>query len=303
LPPKRVFELLAVKDIQDAADVLGPVYESTAARDGYVSLEVAPDLATDTERTLDEARRLWGEVNRPNAMIKVPATPEGIVAFRQLIAEGINVNVTLLFDRGIYESVARAYIEGLEARARAGKPVAKVASVASFFVSRIDAAVDALLAGKPEEPELAGKVAIANAKLAYRSYEQIFASGAWEALKKAGAQTQRVLWASTGTKNPKYRDVVYVEELIGPETVNTVPPETLAAFRDHGRAGATLQARLDEAEALLARLEAAGISLEAVTDELLVDGLKKFVDPFHKLMSTVEQRFREACERVHGKGA
>jgi transaldolase/glucose-6-phosphate isomerase len=241
-------------------------------------------------------------VNRPNAMIKVPATPEGIVAFRQLTAEGINVNVTLLFDRGMYESVARAYIEGLEARVAAGKSVAGVASVASFFVSRIDAAVDALLAGRPEEPELVGKVAIANAKLAYRSYEHIFAGGAWEALKKAGAQTQRVLWASTGTKNPKYRDVLYVEELIGPETVNTVPPETLAGFRDHGRVRASLQADVAQAEAVLARLERAGISLKDVTDDLLIDGLKKFVDPFHKLMSTVEQRFREACERQHGKG-
>jgi transaldolase/glucose-6-phosphate isomerase len=302
LSPKRVFELLAVKDIQDAADILRPVYDRTAARDGYVSLEVAPDLATDTERTLQEARRLWAEVGRPNAMIKVPATPEGIVAFRQLIAEGINVNVTLLFDRGAYEAVAQAYIEGLAARVAAGKPVAAVASVASFFVSRIDAAVDALLAKKPEAKDLSGKIAIANAKLAYRSYERIFAGSAWEALKSAGAQTQRVLWASTGTKNPEYRDVVYVEELIGPDTVNTVPPETLAAFRDHGRASATLEARVDEAEAILARLETAGISLKAVTDELLIDGLKKFVDPFQKLMSTVEQRFREACERKHQKG-
>ena len=302
LTPKRVFELLAVKDIQDAADILRPVYDETAAVDGYVSLEVAPDLATDSARTLEEARRLWKELGRPNVMIKVPATPEGIEAFRQLTAEGINVNVTLLFDRAVYEAVARAFIDGLEARVAAGHSVARVASVASFFVSRIDTAVDALLAGKPQESELAGKVAVANAKLAYRSYQRIFAGAQWDALKKAGAHPQRVLWASTGTKNPNYRDVIYVEELIGPETVNTVPPETLAAFRDHGRVAATLDAGVAEAEAVLARLEGAGISLKAVTDELLIDGLKKFVDPFQKLMSTVERRFREACEREHGKG-
>lgn len=302
LPPKRVFEILAERDVQDAADVLRAAYERTNKRDGYVSFEVAPDLARDTERTLEEARRLWAELDRPNVMIKVPATPEGIVAFRQLIAEGINVNVTLLFDRGVYEVVARAYVEGLAARLATGKSVAGVASVASFFVSRIDTAVDALLEGKPEAGGLSGKVAIANAKLAYQSYRAIFAGEAWDALRRAGAEPQRVLWASTGTKNPKYSDVLYVEELIGPDTVNTVPPETLAAFRDHGKAAPTLESGLDEARAVLARLEMAGISLKTVTDELLLDGLEKFVQPFHKLMGTVEKRFREAVGREHGKG-
>src|SRR5262245_25771885 len=232
LGPKAVFERLAVKDIQDAADVLRPVYERTAARDGYVSLEVAPDLAHDTDGTVAEARRLWAAVARANVMIKVPATPEGLPAIRTLLSDGINVNITLLFAREAYEAVAQAYLEALESRAAAGQPIGRIASVASFFVSRIDPAVDALLAEKakaaPEKDRaglegLLGKVAIANAKIAYRSFQRILAGPRWEALRARGAAVQRVLWASTGTKNPRYRDVVYVEELIGPDTVNTVP--------------------------------------------------------------------------------
>src|SRR5215471_12493210 len=250
LDAKEVYERLAIQDIQDAADVLRPVYDRTGSHDGYVSLEVSPELANDTNGTLAEARQLWKEVARPNVMIKVPATPAGLPAIRALISEGINVNVTLLFARDAYEAVAHAYIEGLEARLAAGQPLAHVASVASFFVSRIDTAVDALLearlktasgADQPRLERLVGKVAIANAKLAYQSYKRLFAEPRWQPLQARGAQRQRVLWASTGSKNPRYSDVLYVEELIGPETVNTVPPATLAAFRDHGRPRASLE--------------------------------------------------------------
>ncbi len=303
LPAKEVYERLAIKDIQDAADVLAPVYARTSRRDGYVSLEVSPDLANDTDGTLKEARHLWTSVGRPNVMIKVPATPAGLPAIRTLIAEGINVNVTLLFSRAAYEAVAHAFIEGLEARAAKGGALDHVASVASFFVSRIDSAVDSLLAEKVKTAAgadkarlegLMGKVAIANAKLAYQSYKKIFAGNRFAALAASGAQTQRVLWASTGTKNPHYRDVLYVEELIGPETVNTVPPETLAAFRDHGRARASLEADVTGAMDVLDDLDKAGISLEKVTQDLLADGLKKFVEPFAKLLKAVERRSREA---------
>jgi transaldolase/glucose-6-phosphate isomerase len=271
--------------------------------DGYVSFEVAPDLANDTQGTLAEARRLWKAVDRKNLFIKVPATPAGVPAIRQLISEGINVNVTLLFARAAYEAVAWAFIEGLEARAKAGGALDHVASVASFFVSRIDTSVDnqiaeklktATGAEKAKLESLHGKVAIANAKLAYQSYKKIFAGPRWAALRTKGAQVQRVLWASTGTKNPRYSDVLYVEELIGPETVNTVPPETLNAFRDHGRPAATLENDLGGAEKTLAELEACGISLEKITGDLLDDGVKKFVEPFTKLLKAVERRSREA---------
>ena len=311
LGPKEVFEILAIKDIQDAADVLRPVYDRTGSGDGYVSLEVAPDLANDTAGTLEEARRLWRAVGRPNVMIKVPATPEGVPAIRTLISEGVNVNVTLLFARSAYETVAHAFIEGLEARAARGESLAHVASVASFFVSRIDSAVDALLEAKAKTASgsekgqlegLLGKVAIANAKLAYQSYKTIFSGPRWEVLKAKGAQVQRVLWASTGTKNPHYRDVLYVEELIGPDTVNTVPPETLSAFRDHGKPRASLEENVDGARATLAALDKAGISLTKVTDDLLADGLKKFVEPFTKLLRAVERRCREANRaRINGQ--
>jgi transaldolase/glucose-6-phosphate isomerase len=303
LEPKEVYEALAVRDIQDAADVLRRVYDQARGRDGFLSLEVSPDLANDEKGTLEEARRLWKAVARPNVMIKVPATAAGIPAIRQLISEGINVNVTLLFAREAYERVAEAYIQGLEARRAAGGAIEHVASVASFFVSRIDTAVDALLeerlktASDGERTRLAGllgKVAIANAKLAYESYKRIFHGPRWDALASAGARTQRVLWASTGTKNPRYSDVLYVEELIGPDTVNTVPPDTLAAFRDHGRTRASLEEDPAAALATLDSLEKAGISLAKVTADLLEDGLKKFVEPFAKLLKAVERRCREA---------
>jgi len=303
LAAKAVYERLAIKDIQDAADVLRPVYDRTGSLDGYVSLEVSPELANDTDGTLAEARLLWQAVARPNVMIKVPATPAGLPAIRALIGEGVNVNVTLLFARDAYEAVAQAYLDGLDARKAAGQPLAHVASVASFFVSRIDTVVDTLIEGKLKTAagadkvrleRLAGKVAIANAKLAYQSYKRIFAGARWEALQAGGAQRQRVLWASTGSKNPHYSDVLYVEELIGPETVNTVPPATLAAFRDHGRPRASLEEGVADAMELLDDLERAGISLRKVTDDLLADGLSKFVEPFTKLLAAVERRSRDA---------
>jgi transaldolase/glucose-6-phosphate isomerase len=300
---KRVYELLAIKDIQGAADILRPVYDRTKGHDGYVSLEVAPDLASNTQGTLDEARRLWKEVNRPNVMIKVPATPEGVPAIRTLLTEGININVTLLFAKEAYEGVAHAFVDAIEARVNKGLPVDRVASVASFFVSRIDSSVDALLeekmktatgADKARMLRLLGKVAIANAKVAYQSYKKIFSGPRWEPLAAKNAQTQRVLWASTGTKNPSYRDTIYVEELIGPLTVNTVPPDTFNAFRDHGKLRPSLEEDVTSAMDVLDDLEKSGISLKKVTDDLLADGLAKFVDPFTKLLKAVERRCRDA---------
>ena len=299
---KGLFEALAIRDIQDATDVLLPAYEATRARDGYVSLEVSPYLARDTEATIAEARRLWAKTVRPNLFIKIPATPEGVPAIRQAISEGINVNVTLLFAQEAYEAVAKAYIEGLEAYVARGGDTSKVASVASFFISRIDTLADSLLqkkiasasgADKTRLERLLGQVAIANGKQTYRKYKEIFSSPRWKALEAKGAQTQRVLWASTSTKNPAYRDVMYVEDLIGPDTVNTLPPATLDAFRDHGEARATIEAGLDEADRTLRDLEAAGLSLKKITDQVLDEGVRLFADAFDGLLSAVEKKRRE----------
>ncbi len=294
LDAKRVYESLAVADIREAADALAPVYAQTRTRDGYVSLEVSPYLARSTEGTLDEARRLWREVGRPNVMIKVPATPEGIPAIKTLIAEGINVNVTLLFSLAAYESVAQAYLDGLERRVAAGSAIGNIASVASFFISRIDSAVDGLISTRLKQDgentvlrSLLGRVAIANAKLTYERYGQLFAGPRWEALAKRGAQTQRVLWASTGTKNPDFRDTLYVESLIGKDTVNTIPPATFDAFRDHGRVRSSLHDGLDAARVTMTELERCGISMRTVTDQLLVDGVKLFADAFDKLLGSI----------------
>lgn len=277
-----LYEALAIEDIQSAADRLRPVFEASDGRDGYVSLEVSPYLANDTAATVVEAHRLWREVSRPNLMIKVPATKAGLPAIEQLIAQDMNVNVTLLFARGMYEQVAERYIAGLERRLAEGLDIDRIASVASFFVSRIDAAVD------PRLPEaLRGKTAIANAKLAYESYLRLFSDARWEKLAEKGARPQRLLWASTSTKNPAYRDVLYVEELIGSNTVNTLPPATLDAFRDHGRPRASLEEHLPEAHATLAAVEK-HLRLEEVTDTLLVDGVKLFADAFDKLLAAVE---------------
>jgi transaldolase len=294
---KTVYERVAMRDIRDAADALRPVYDRTRARDGYVSLEVSPHLAHDTAGTLDEARRLWRAVERPNLMIKVPGTPAGIPAFAELVAEGINVNVTLLFSRAAYRAVAEAYVGAVEKRAAHHRDVSRIASVASFFVSRIDTSVDArldALISQTADPArqaalaaLRGKAAIANAKLAYRAYQEVFGTARWKALAAKGAQTQRVLWASTGTKNPAYRDVVYIEELIGPDTVNTVPLATLDAFRDHGRVRPSLTEDVAGAHAALEALAAHGIPLDAVTDALLDDGVRLFVEAFDKLLGVV----------------
>jgi transaldolase/glucose-6-phosphate isomerase len=306
LTPRQLFELLAVRDVQDAADVLAPVYQESHGADGFVSLEVAPDVASNTHATIEEARRLWGEVKRPNLMVKVPGTPEGLPAISKLLQEGINVNITLLFSRSTYEKVAEIYVEALEARATRGESIDRLASVASFFVSRIDTAVDAELEKAAESKSgedgarlsaLKGTAAIANAKLAYQSYRRIFSGARWQALAAHGAKPQRVLWASTGTKNPSYSDVLYVEELIGPDTINTMPPETLAAYRDHGHPRPTLESNVASAQKVLDDLAKAGVSLDKITNELLVDGVKKFVEPYTKLLATIEKLARNKAPR------
>jgi len=298
-----IFERIAVRDIQDAADTLLPVYKLTNKRDGYVSLEVSPTLARDTQGTIEEARRLWKAVARPNIMIKVPGTPEGVPAVRQLTSEGLNINITLLFAQEAYKKVAEAYIDGLEAAQKDDKDISGIASVASFFVSRIDTLADSMIderlktATPPCQNQellrsLHGKVAIANAKQAYRSYQQMINGQRWKALAAKGAQVQRLLWASTSTKNPKYRDVLYIEELIGPDTVNTIPPATMDAFRDHGNVSRTLDADVATADTIMTNLEKAGISMQKVTDQLLEEAIKLFADAFQELLSAVEQKKR-----------
>ena len=296
-PIADLFEHLAVEDIQKAADVLRPVYDQLRGQDGFVSLEVSPYLAMDTKGTIAEAMRLWKDVRRKNLMIKVPATREGLPAIEHLTGEGLSINITLLFSRDVYLEVAEAYLKGLEKLVAKGGDPSHVASVASFFVSRIDTAVDKQLdekiarANDPAEKErlaaLKGKVAIANAKLAYQEYKRLFAGARWEKLAAKGARPQRLLWASTGTKNKEYSDVLYVEELIGPDTVNTVPPATLDAFRDHGKARDSLEENVDEARHLLGQIERSGISLDAITEELVKDGVKLFADAADKLYGAV----------------
>jgi transaldolase/glucose-6-phosphate isomerase len=293
------YEQIAIRDIQDVADILRPVYDSSKCRDGYVSLEVSPLLANKTQETIFEARRLWRAVNRENVMIKVPGTAEGLPAIRQLIGEGININVTLLFAQEVYEKVAEAHIAGLEDLAKRGGNVNKIGGVASFFISRIDTLVDSMIDDKlkaaPDAQQqtllksLLGKVAIANGKLTYARYQRIFSGPRWEALASEGAQTQRVLWASTSTKNPAYRDVMYIEELIGPDTVNTMPPATIDAFRDHGRLRNSLTEDVAGAQKVMDDLAKAGISIKDVTTKLTTDGVKLFADAFHKLLAAVEK--------------
>jgi transaldolase/glucose-6-phosphate isomerase len=292
-----IYESLAIADIQAAAAVLKPVYEASGGRDGYVSLECSPYLANDTQGTIEEALRLWAAVDRPNLMVKVPGTPAGIPAIRHLIGKGLNINVTLLFAVPVYEEVAEAYIAGLEDFQRAGGDVSRVASVASFFVSRVDTAIDAQLeklADKEAAQKLLGKGAIANAKLAYARYQAIFAGPRWEKLAAAGAKTQRLLWASTSSKNPAYKDTVYVEELIGRDTVNTMPPATVDAFRDHGIVKPdAIEQDMDGARAVFALLEEHGIRLPEIMDKLVVDGVKQFSDAFDKLLGAIETQRRK----------
>lgn len=295
-----IYEHLAIADIQAAADILRPVYDQTQRRDGYVSLECSPYLANDTKATIGEATRLWAAVNRPNLMVKVPATPAGIPAVRELIGRGLNINITLLFAVSVYEDVVEAYISGLENLTRAGGDVSKVASVASFFVSRIDTAVDKRLdklSDKGSADRLRGKVAIANAKLAYARYQALFSGQRWQKLAAAGAKTQRLLWASTSTKNPNYKDTLYVEALVGRDTVNTIPPATMDAFRDHGKVSPdAIEQDVEGARAMLADLERGGISLKAITEELTVEGVQQFADAFDKLFATIARRRRSLLE-------
>jgi transaldolase len=299
LPTGQIYERIVVRDIQDSADKLLPVYKSTNRRDGYVSLEVSPTLARDTQGTIEEARRLWKAVSRPNIMIKVPGTPEGVEPVRQLTGEGLNINITLLFAQEAYISVAEAYLDGLEAALKTGKDISGIASVASFFVSRIDTLVDSMIderlkTAKGDDVQLLealrGKIAIANAKQAYRYYQKMIETPRWKALAARGAQSQRLLWASTSTKNPKYRDVLYIEELIGPDTVNTIPPATMDAFRDHGILRRTLDTDLAAADKTMSDLEKTGISMKQVTGKLLNDAIRLFDDAFTQLHQVVDQK-------------
>ena len=301
---QELFEAFAVEDIQATADLLRPVYDRTVGVDGYASLEVSPRLAHDTPGTISEVERLFDALDRPNVMVKVPATPEGIAAIRHLTGQGINLNVTLIFSRSAYRKVAEAYIGGLEDLAKSGGDVSKVASVASFFVSRLDTAVDALLedkirGGSEGLKSLLGKAAIANAKQAYCDFNEIFGGAAFKALKQKGARVQRPLWASTGTKNPGYSDVLYLESLVGPDTVNTAPPATLTAFVSHGRAAATLDQGVEEADAQMRGLAAAGISLEQVTEQLLTAGLDGFAESFEKLLANIDDKQARLLAKGH----
>ncbi|MCK5551527.1 MAG: bifunctional transaldolase/phosoglucose isomerase, partial [Deltaproteobacteria bacterium] len=285
--PENLYEGLVIEDIQTTADLLAPVYEKTDGVDGYVSVEVSPRLAHDTDGTIAEARRFFAAIKRPNVMVKVPATPEGLPAITALIGKGINVNVTLMFSLQDFLDVSEAYLSGLEKLAHSGGDLRRIASVASFFVSRIDAAVDKLL---PDDSPLRGKIAIANAKTAYMRFKETYKGERFVALKNRGARVQRLLWASTGVKNPHYRDVMYVEELIGPDTVSTVPPATLDAFRDHGRPRLSLTENLDEATKQLAALKDLGIDLDAVTRRLKDEGVDLFEKPFDSLMETLARK-------------
>ncbi|HEU5422870.1 MAG TPA: transaldolase [Nitrolancea sp.] len=297
--PLQIYEQLAIHDVGAAADLLRPTYERTQGRDGFASIEVSPDLAAKTEASIEEARRFWRELNRPNVMIKIPATAEGIPAIEALTAEGINVNITLIFAVEMYERVMEAYLRGLERRVEANQSITHIASVASFFVSRVDTLVDTLLRKRidaaPDQraalEAFAGTIAIANAKIAYQRFQTVFASQRFTALQAKGAQLQRPLWASTSTKNPAYGDTRYVASLIGPHTVNTMPLETIDAFRDHGAVdcGAVTEG-LAGAQQMMSALERAGISMTTVTDELIREGVDKFCQALHSLLETIGAR-------------
>ena len=306
LTPWQLFETIEVEDVKRACEIFRPVYDRTNGRDGFVSIEVSPGVANDPDATIEEARRLWEHVGHPNVMVKVPGTESGARAVRTLLAEGINVNVTLLFAVEAYRRVIDAYLDALEERVAAGQPVDRIASVASFFVSRVDTEVDKRLdALAPTLPEdrrphalaLRGKAAIANAKMAYQLFQQMFAGPRWDALAAKGAGVQRPLWASTGTKNKAYRDVLYVEQLIGPDTVNTMPPATIDAFKDHGESAVTVDKGVDQAERDLADLAGLGININEVTDKLLAEGIASFQKSFDGLLENIEKRMGALATR------
>ncbi len=307
----EIYEALVIKDITTVADMLRPIYDRTNRQDGFVSLEVSPDLAHDTERSLSEARRFWKLVDRPNLMIKIPATPEGIPAVQQALTEGININITLIFSLDSYRDVADAYISALEDRNAEGKDISHIASVASFFVSRVDTLVDQLLEDKIKTTSdsaeqqklksLEGKAAIANARLVYQEFTRIFHTPRFETLKHSGAHVQRPLWASTSTKNPAYRDVLYAEELIGPDTVDTMPLETIENFRDHGRVSRTVENDIQQAKDVFAALEKVGIHYDQVTKQLQDEGVQKFADSFHELFQGVESKKQVIQERTSAR--
>ncbi len=297
---QEIYEALAMTDVQMVADLLRPTYDRTNGQDGFVSIEVSPYLAQDTEGTLKEVRRFWHTIDRPNLMVKIPSTAAGVPAIRQALSEGININITLMFSLDNYRQVAEAYLSALEERLAAGKDISRIASVASFFVSRVDVLVATLLEDKikaasvsAEQQQLKalqGKAAIANARLAYQEFKRLFSALRFEALRQHGARVQRPLWASTSTKNPAYRDVLYVEELIGPDTVNTMPLTTLESFRDHGRVRLSVEEDIPQAQAVLAALEAAGIHYEQVTSQLQEEGVQKFIDSFRKLFECIDSK-------------
>jgi transaldolase len=305
LPTYKIYESLVFADIRNACDILRPVYEATNRLDGYVSIEVPPTIAHDTEASINEARRYFREIGRENVMIKIPGTPAGLPAVTQAISEGINVNTTLLFSVDSYIKTAEAYMSGLEKRAAQGEDISNIAAVASFFLSRIDTNIDAKIDAKLKRgidyisleaklQAVRGKVAIANAKIAYQEYQKIIQSDRWQALAAKGAKVQRLLWASTSTKDPKYRDVMYVEELIGPDTVNTLPPATIAACADHCHVTSRLETKVEEAYQLMESLKdpEINIDLNVVMEELLVEGIDKFVEPYESLMNSLENKVK-----------
>src|SRR6184192_3374757 len=303
----EIYEALIITDIQTVADILRPIYEQTNGHDGYVSLEVSPDLAHDTDGTLSEVRRFWKMVNRPNLMVKIPGTPEGLPAIRQSLTEGININITLIFSLQTYREVADAYISALESRLAEGQDISRIASVASFFVSRVDTLVDKVLEDKIKASSdsaeqqklksLEGKAAIANARLVYRDFKHIFHSPRFETLKHSGAHVQRPLWASTSTKNPAYRDVLYAEELIGPDTVDTMPLETIENFRDHGKVRLSIEDNIQKSQDELEELEKVGIHYDQVTKQLQDEGVQKFADSFHELFKGIESKKQNIQEK------
>lgn len=292
----EIYEALAINDIAQAADMLRPLYDSTGGTDGFVSLEVSPTLAHDTFGTIDDAKRLFATLHRPNIMIKIPGTPEGVPAITEVIAAGVNVNVTLLFSLEQYEAIANAYIAGLECRVAAGLEIKHIASVASFFVSRVDTAVDKLLDAQGHS-DMVGKAAIANAKLAYARFKELFSGPRWEKLAAKGAQLQRPLWASTGTKDVRFSDTLYVDTLIGPHTVNTMPPATIDAFMDHGTVKSTVEDDVEGARKYLEQLAELNIDMDAITDKLQIDGVDSFAKSFESLMQSVADK-REATQRA-----